>query len=40
MFLDDVDENVSAARAAGWHAVVHTTTPESIERIESLLAMP
>lgn len=38
LFLDDVEENVAAARAAGWHAVLHTSTPTSIAEMERVLA--
>jgi epoxide hydrolase-like predicted phosphatase len=36
-FLDDVPENVEAARAVGWHAVLHEDTPASIATLEALL---
>jgi len=35
-FLDDVPENVEAARAAGWCAVLHEDTERSIAEIEAL----
>lgn len=38
LFLDDVEENVAAARAAGWHAVLHTSTRTSIAEMEQFLA--
>jgi HAD superfamily hydrolase (TIGR01509 family) len=38
VFLDDVAGHVAAARAAGWHAVVHGTTAESIREIEQIVA--
>lgn len=38
LFLDDLAENVAAARAAGWQAVLHTSTPASIEEMERILA--
>lgn len=38
LFLDDVEGHVSAARAAGWHAVLHTSTPGSIAAMEQVLA--
>jgi len=38
VFLDDQPGHVAAARAAGWHAVVHVETPRSIEEIEGILA--
>lgn len=38
VLLDDVPENVDAALACGWHAVLHHTTPESISEINRLLA--
>jgi HAD superfamily hydrolase (TIGR01509 family) len=37
-FLDDVSANVAAARAAGWHAVLHEDTERSIAAIEALIA--
>jgi HAD superfamily hydrolase (TIGR01509 family) len=37
-FLDDVPANVDAARAAGWHAVLHEDTQRSIAEIERLIA--
>ena len=36
-FLDDVQANVDAARAAGWHAVLHVDTPTSIRALEALI---
>ena len=36
-FLDDVPANVDAARAAGWHAVVHQDTERSIAQIEAII---
>jgi FMN phosphatase YigB (HAD superfamily) len=36
-FLDDVRENVDAALAAGWHAVLHVDTARSISQLESLI---
>ncbi len=36
-FLDDVPANVDAARAAGWHAVLHLDTERSIAEIEALI---
>jgi putative hydrolase of the HAD superfamily len=38
VFLDDVPANVDAARAAGWHAVLHEATARSIEQIEAIIA--
>ena len=38
VFLDDVPENVDAARAAGWHAVLHEDTGRSIAEIERIIA--
>jgi FMN phosphatase YigB (HAD superfamily) len=38
VFLDDVEGHVLAAREAGFHAVVHTTTPESIRELERIIA--
>jgi HAD superfamily hydrolase (TIGR01509 family) len=37
VFLDDVEGHVAAARALGWHGVVHRSTPESIRAIEEIL---
>jgi HAD superfamily hydrolase (TIGR01509 family) len=37
-FLDDVPANVGAARACGWQAVLHESTPSSIRAMEALLA--
>lgn len=37
LFLDDVEGHVVAARDAGWHAVLHTSTPESIAAMERIL---
>jgi putative hydrolase of the HAD superfamily len=37
VFLDDVEVNVEAARAADWHAVVHVTTPASIREVERII---
>jgi FMN phosphatase YigB (HAD superfamily) len=37
-FLDDVEENVRAARDTGWHAVLHIDTATSIREMERLLA--
>ncbi|GAA5155966.1 HAD-IA family hydrolase [Nocardioides marinquilinus] len=38
VFLDDVEANVEAARAAGWHAVLHVDTPTSIAEAEAVIA--
>jgi HAD superfamily hydrolase (TIGR01509 family) len=38
LFLDDVDGHVEAARAAGWHAVLHESTPGSIAELERIIA--
>lgn len=37
VFLDDVEANVAAARAFGWHAVLHVTTSTSIEEMERII---
>lgn len=37
LFLDDVEANVEAARAAGWHAVLHVDTPTSIREMEQII---
>ena len=36
--LDDDLPHVEAARAAGWHAVLHVDTPASVAAVEALLA--
>ena len=36
-FLDDVEVNVDAARAAGWHAVLHEDTGRSIAALERII---
>ena len=38
VFLDDVPANVDAARAAGWHAVLHEGTGRSIAELDRLIA--
>jgi epoxide hydrolase-like predicted phosphatase len=38
VFLDDVAANVEAARAAGWHAVLHEETARSIAELERIIA--
>ena len=38
VFLDDAPLNVEGARAAGWHAVHHVSTPESIAELERIIA--
>jgi putative hydrolase of the HAD superfamily len=38
VFLDDVEANVAAARAAGWHAVLHEETARSIAELERIIA--
>lgn len=38
LFLDDVDVNVAAARVAGWQAVLHTSTTDSIAAMEQILS--
>jgi putative hydrolase of the HAD superfamily len=38
VFLDDVAANVAAARAAGWHAVLHEDTVRSIAELERIIA--
>jgi FMN phosphatase YigB (HAD superfamily) len=38
VFLDDVIGHVDAARAAGWHAVLHESTPGSIAELERIIA--
>ena len=37
-FLDDVPANVEDARACGWHAVLHESTPASIQAMEELIS--
>ncbi|MGH3306860.1 MAG: HAD-IA family hydrolase [Nocardioides sp.] len=38
VFLDDATANVEAARAAGWRAVLHRSTPGSIAELERIIA--
>jgi HAD superfamily hydrolase (TIGR01509 family) len=38
VFLDDVQVCVDAARAAGWHAVLHQETARSIAEMERIIA--
>ena len=38
VLLDDHLPHVEAARAAGWHAVLHVDTPASVGAVEALLA--
>ena len=38
VFLDDVPGHVEAARAAGWHGVVHVDTRRSIDEVERIIA--
>ncbi len=38
-FLDDVEANVAAARAAGWHAVRHEEAARSIAELERIIAV-
>jgi putative hydrolase of the HAD superfamily len=37
LFLDDLEANVVAARAAGWHAVLHVDTATSIAEMERII---
>ncbi|HEY7431537.1 MAG TPA: HAD-IA family hydrolase, partial [Streptosporangiaceae bacterium] len=37
IFLDDVQRNVAAARALGIHAILYTSTAQSIADIQSCL---
>ncbi|WP_210443386.1 HAD-IA family hydrolase [Nocardioides sp. SYSU D00065] len=37
VFLDDVEANVEAARAYGWHAVLHVATTTSIGEMERII---
>jgi FMN phosphatase YigB (HAD superfamily) len=37
-FLDDDQPRVEGARRAGWHAVLHVSTPQSIEAMERIIA--
>lgn len=37
LFLDDVEANVVAARALGWHAVLYRDTPSSIAEMERVI---
>jgi FMN phosphatase YigB (HAD superfamily) len=38
LFLDDVNGHVDAARLAGWHGVLHESTPGSIAELERIIA--
>ena len=38
VFLDDVEANVEAARAFGWHAVLHVDTATSIREMGRIIA--
>ena len=40
VFLDDRAGAVDGAKAAGWHGVLHTSTPESIAAIQRIIASP
>ncbi|MCU1412492.1 MAG: hydrolase [Rhodoglobus sp.] len=40
VFLDDRAGAVEGARAAGWHGLLHTSTPESIAAIQRIIASP
>lgn len=40
VFLDDREAAVEGARAVGWHALLHESTPASIAAIRALLAPP
>ena len=37
LFLDDVEANIVAARALGWHAVLHRDTASSIAEMERII---
>jgi len=37
IFVDDIEANVEAARTAGWHALVHVTTPATIREVERII---
>lgn len=37
IFLDDVPENIDAARASGFQAILFTSTPQAIADVEALL---
>ena len=37
LFLDDVEANIVAARALGWHAVLHRDTSSSIAEMERVI---
>lgn len=39
LFLDDAEVNVEAARAFGWHAVLHVDTATSIIEMERIIAL-
>ncbi len=38
VFVDDQPGHVEAARAAGWHAVVHVETSRTISEVERIIA--
>jgi FMN phosphatase YigB (HAD superfamily) len=38
VFLDDDEPRVEGARRAGWHAVLHVSTPQSIAEMERIIA--
>lgn len=40
VFLDDREAAVAGARAAGWHAVLHVSTQESIAAVRAIIAHP
>ncbi|CAN5257050.1 hypothetical protein BH09ACT5_BH09ACT5_21660 [soil metagenome] len=40
VFLDDRQIAVEGALAAGWHAVLHVSTPESIATLRAIIAAP
>ena len=40
VFLDDRASAVEGARAAGWHAVLHESTPASIAALREIIASP
>ncbi|CAN5161868.1 HAD-IA family hydrolase [soil metagenome] len=40
VFLDDRAGAIEGATAAGWHGVLHTSTPESIAAIQRTIASP
>ena len=36
VFVDDRPDNIAAARARGWHGIVHQGYPDTLRRLQSL----